>query len=269
MSGIIIAAIVVGATGIGLGFFLTFMGKKFAVEVDDKEEKIRELLPGNNCGACGFPGCDGAATAIAKGDAAPNICPVGGPTVADQISEIVGSSAGAAEVKTAFVMCAGTCDKAKDIYDYDGVKSCLAASSAPGGGGKGCSFGCKGFGDCVAVCDFDAIHIVDGIAVVDRDKCVFCGACVKACPQRLIELIPVKRTAAVECNSRDMGKDVMAVCQAGCIGCRICEKECPIPDGAIHVDKNIAKVDYGKCVGCGKCAAKCPKKVIKMFTVKK
>ena len=205
MSGIIIAAIVVGATGIGLGFFLTFMGKKFAVEVDEKEEKIRELLPGNNCGACGFPGCDGAATAIAKGDAAPNICPVGGPTVADQISEIVGSSAGAAEVKTAFVMCAGTCDKAKDIYDYDGVKSCLAASSAPGGGGKGCSFGCKGFGDCVAVCDFDAI----------------------------------------------------------------CEKECPIPDGAIHVDKNIAKVDYGKCVGCGKCAAKCPKKVIKMFTVKK
>ena len=108
------------------------MGKKFAVEVDEKEEQIRALLPGNNCGACGFPGCDGAAAAIAKGDAAPNICPVGGPAIAEQIGEITGGSAEAAEVKTAFVMCAGTCDKAKDLYEYDGVKSCLAAGSAPG-----------------------------------------------------------------------------------------------------------------------------------------
>lgn len=269
MSGVIIAAIVVGAAGIGLGFFLAFMSKKFAVEVDEREEQVRELLPGNNCGACGYPGCDGAAVAMCKGEAPVTACPVGGPSVADQIAAILGGSAGATEKKVAFVKCAGDCDKAKDLYDYDGVKTCAIVSSVPGGGAKGCSYGCRGFGDCVEACDFDAIHIVNGIAVVDREKCVACEACVKACPKNLIEMIPYKRTAAVSCYSNDSAKDVMAVCKAGCIGCKICEKECPIPDGAIHVEKNLAKVDYKKCVGCGKCAAKCPKKVIEMFAVKK
>lgn len=269
MSGVIIAAIVVGAAGIGLGFFLAFMSKKFAVEVDEREAQVRDLLPGNNCGACGYPGCDGAATAMCKGEAPANACPVGGPGVASAIAEILGGEAGESVKKVAFVKCAGDCDKAKDLYEYSGVKTCAVVSTAPGGGSKGCSYGCRGYGDCVEVCEFDAIHIVNGIAVVDREKCVACEACVKACPKRLIEMIPYKRTAAVNCFSNDAAKDVMAVCKAGCIGCKICEKECPIPDGAIHVEKNLAKVDYAKCVGCGKCAAKCPKKVIEMFGIKK
>ena len=269
MSGVIIAAIIVGAAGIGLGFFLAFMSKKFAVEVDEREVQVREALPGSNCGACGYPGCDGAAAAMVKGEAPTNACPVGGPPVAATIAGILGGEAGESVKMVAYVQCKGDCDKAKDSYDYTGVKSCVIASHAPGGGAKGCSSGCMGYGDCVTACEFDAIHIVNGIAEVDREKCVACSACVKACPKNLIEMIPYKRTAAVGCHSNDGGKDVKAVCKQGCIGCKMCEKACPIPDGAIHVENNLAHVDYGKCVGCGKCATACPVKVIEMFQVKK
>ena len=125
----------------------------------------------------------------------------------------------------------------------------------PGGGSKACSFGCDGFGDCVAVCDFDAIHIVNGIAVVDPEKCTSCGLCVKACPNALIEIIPAKARTKVACASKDFGKDVKSVCSKGCIGCKICEKQCPLPETAIVVTDNVAKIDYDRCVNCGKCAA--------------
>lgn len=259
ITGIIIAAAIVGITGLVIGILLGVAGKAFEIEVDEKEVAIRECLPGNNCGGCGFAGCDSLAKAIAAGDAPANGCPVGGAPVAAKISEIVG---GEVEVikKVAFVKCSGTCDKASDRFKYTGNLSCKEAASTTGGGQKGCSYGCLGFGSCVKACQFDAIHIVNGIAVVDKEKCVACGKCTLECPKHLIELVPYEAEHLVKCNSNDMGKNVKAVCQAGCIGCKMCEKQCEFD--AIHVENNIAKIDYEKCTGCGKCAEKCPCKVI-------
>lgn len=259
ITGILIAATIVGITGLVIGILLGVAGKVFEVEVDEKEIAIRENLPGNNCGGCGYAGCDALAKAIAAGDAPANACPVGGAPVAEKISEIVG---GATEVvkKVAFVKCNGTCDKAKNRFIYTGTQSCKEAASTTGGGQKACTFGCLGFGSCVSACQFDAIHVVDGIAYVDKEKCVACGKCVAECPKKLIELIPYDSKYTVKCNSNDFGKDVKTACQAGCIGCKLCEKQCEFD--AIHVENNIAKIDYEKCTGCGKCAEKCPSKVI-------
>lgn len=257
---IVIAAAVVAAVGILAGILLGLASEKFKVSVDEKEVAVREALPGNNCGGCGFPGCDGLAAAIAKGEADCGACPVGGEEVAAKISAIVGKEASTVKM-VARVKCAGDCNKAGDAYDYVGPKNCKIAANAPGGGPKACSFGCMGYGSCKAVCQFGAISIVDGIAVIDKDKCKACGLCVAECPRHIIEMVPYDAGAFVECNSGDFGKDVKAVCKAGCIGCGICQKNCP--EGAITVEKNLAKVDYDKCTGCGTCKEKCPVKIIK------
>lgn len=257
---IVIAAVVVGAVGAFAGILLGIASEKFKVEVDQKEIKVREVLPGNNCGGCGYPGCDGLAAAIAKGEAKPDACPVGGESVAKQIVEIVGGEADAVR-KLAYVRCAGNCNKAKDVYEYVGPQDCKLAANAPGGGPKGCAFGCLGFGSCVKACPFDAIEIIDGIAVIDKEKCKACGKCVAECPRHIIEMIPYDATTVVECNSKDFGKDVKAVCQVGCIGCGICQKSCP--QGAITVENHLAHVKQEKCNGCGICKEKCPVKIIK------
>ena len=180
--------------------------------------------------------------------------------MAAKIGEIMGVEAGDMEKKVAFVKCAGTCEKASSKYKYFGNEDCVSAVSVPGGGPKACEYGCTGFGSCVKVCDFDAIHIVNGIALVDKEKCVACGKCVDTCPKSLIELVPYSAQHKVACNSKAFGKAVKEVCAAGCIGCKLCVKTCE--DGAISVENNIAHIDYSKCTGCGKCAEKCPAKVI-------
>lgn len=261
ITGILIAALIVGGTGLFIGVFLGVAGKKFAVEVDETEQAILEALPGNNCGGCGYAGCSGLAAAIAKGEAPHNRCPVGGAPVAEKIAAILGTDAGETVRQTAFVKCAGTCGKAKQVYEYTGIEDCVMASQMQNGGSKGCSFGCLGFGNCVKACQFDAIHVVDGIAVVDPEKCKACGSCVSACPKRLIEIVPYEQKHLVQCSSRDKGKDVMSVCSVGCIGCKMCEKVCEF--GAVTVIDNIAHIDPQKCTNCGKCAEKCPKKIIK------
>ena len=257
---IVIAAAVVAAVGIIVGFGLGIFGEAFKVEVDEKELAVREELPGNNCGGCGFAGCDALAKAIAAGQAAVNACPGGGAPVEDKIAAIMGVNAGASVKKVAFVKCKGTCDKAKVQYQYSGIEHCKKASVVPGSGPKACSYGCMGFGSCVKACQFDAIHVEDGIAVVDKEKCVACGACVAACPKALIELVPYEAEHLVQCNSHDKGKDVKAKCDVGCIGCTLCTKQCEFD--AIHMDNNVAVIDYEKCTNCGKCAEKCPVKVI-------
>lgn len=260
MISILIAAAVVGVVGILAGVLLGVASEKFKVEVNETEIKVRELLPGNNCGGCGYPGCDGLAAAIANGEAKSNGCPVGGEEVAKKIAEIVGGDTDSVKL-IAHVKCAGDCNKAQDVYEYIGPKDCKLASNAPGGGPKGCSFGCLGYGSCKKVCQFDAISIVDGIAVIDADKCKSCGMCVLECPRNIIEMVPYDDKAIVNCNSRDFGKDVKAVCSTGCIGCGICQKNCP--EGAITVENHLASVDYSKCTGCGACKEKCPVKIIK------
>ncbi|MCD7982374.1 MAG: RnfABCDGE type electron transport complex subunit B [Clostridiales bacterium] len=260
VQAIIIAAVVVGIVGIVIGIILGIAGEKFKVEVDPNEEAILGVLPGNNCGGCGFAGCSGLAAAIAKGEAEVGSCPVGGAPVAAKIGAIMGQEAGEAVRMTAFVKCAGTCEQAGTDYNYIGEQSCAMVKFISNGGPKSCNHGCMGFGECVAACPFDAIHIQDGIAVVDKESCKACGKCIKACPQELIELIPYDAAHAVRCSSKDMGKVVMKVCKVGCIGCRMCQKVCEA--GAITVENNIAHIDQEKCTGCGKCAEKCPKKII-------
>lgn len=183
ISAILIAAAIVGGTGLFIGIFLGISGKKFAVEVDEREEAILGVLPGNNCGGCGYAGCSGLAAAIVEGSAEVGACPVGGGPVAAQIGEIMGISAGEQVRQTAFVKCGGTCEKAQDQYEYYGIEDCVMASMMQDAGPKGCSYGCMGFGTCVKACPFDAIHILDGIAVVDKEKCKACGKCIAACPK--------------------------------------------------------------------------------------
>ena len=258
--GIVLAAVIVGATGCILGFFLSFSSEKFKVEVDERETAILDVLPGNNCGGCGYAGCSGLAAAIVKGEAPVSGCPVGGDPVAAKVGEIMGQKVEKGVKKVAFVKCSGTCDKAEDKYEYTGVEDCNSMFLVPGSGPKACKYGCMGFGSCVAACPFDAIHIVDGIAKVDPAQCKACGKCVDTCPLKLIELVPYDAAHIVRCSSKDKGKDVMSVCKAGCIGCKLCEKNCEFD--AVHVVDNIAYIDQDKCTGCGVCAEKCPKKVI-------
>ena len=261
MTGLIMAAGVIGAIGIIIGVLLGIASEKFKVEVDEREILVRAELPGNNCGGCGFPGCDGLANAIAAGTAAVNACPVGGAAVAEKIAAIMGVEAGDADKKVAFVKCKGTCDKTRVQYNYFGMDDCRKIAVVPGAGEKACTYGCMGYGSCVKACDFDAIHVIDGVAVVDKEKCVACGKCAAVCPNHLIELVPYSAEHLVQCSSHDKGKDVKAKCDNGCIGCTLCLKQCEFD--AIHMDNNVAVIDYEKCTNCGKCAAKCPAKVIK------
>ncbi len=259
MSAILTATIVIGLVGLLVGIGLVYIGNKFYVEVDEREAAVREVLPGNNCGACGFAGCDAMAAAIAVGDAPANGCPVGGAAVAGKIGAIMGVAVGETERMTAYVRCNGSCEHTSAKNQYIGIRDCRAAALS-GMHPWNCDFGCMGYGSCVKVCPENAIHVKDGVAVVDRERCVGCGLCVKACPKQLIELVPYSQKVVVRCRNTDKGKDVKAACGVGCIGCRLCTKQCGT--GAITVEDNLARIDYSLCTNCGNCAAKCPQSTI-------
>ena len=259
MQIIIITTLVIAVVGAIVGAGLVYTGKKFYVEVDEREAAVRECLPGNNCGACGYAGCDAMAGAIAKGEAPVNGCPVGGAPVAEKIGEIMGTSADATERNVAFVRCKGSCEVTHNQGNYVGIQDCRSAVLS-GLNVTECGYGCLGFGSCVQVCPQNAIRVVDGVAIVNRLRCVGCGLCVKACPRGLIELVPESKHVAVQCSNRDRGPMVKKVCSAGCIGCMLCVKQCE--SKAITVENNLAHVNYAECVQCGKCVEKCPAKVI-------
>ncbi len=252
---------VVSLAGLGLlfGILITFASKKFEVEKDDRVEKLLEILPNGNCGGCGFAGCQAYAQAIVDGSAEPNLCSACSSEASAKIGEILGIKIEEKEPVTAYVMCCGNSENTTAKYEYDGSSNCISAARVSGGF-KSCSYACLGFGNCVDACKFDAMHIENGIASVDLEKCGGCGACVKACPKGLVQLVPKAAKYVVKCSSKDKGVDTKNNCKAGCIGCRICEKNCP--SDAIHVVDNVAVIDYGKCTSCGICAEKCPKHII-------
>ena len=262
MDTIAITTLVITVIGILVGAGLVFAGRKFHVEIDEREGAVRGCLPGNNCGACGFAGCDALAAAIAKGEAEVNACPVGGAPAAEKIAAIMGVEAGVTERNTAFVRCAGTCDVTKNQGNYVGVKDCRSAVLS-GLNLTECAYGCLGFGSCTEVCPENAIRCENGVALVDRSRCVGCGLCVKACPRGLITLIPAANRIAVRCSNRDRGPMVKKVCSAGCIGCMLCTKQCET--GSVTVTANLASIDYGTCTQCGKCAEKCPVGIITQY----
>ena len=260
MEGILYPTLVMGGLGVIFGALLAFASEKFYVAVDERQSKIREILPGANCGGCGYPGCDGYAEACVSGAAQPNKCAAGGPDVAAKIAEILGVTAEAAEPMVAFVKCHGTYDKTVKDCVYMGFDDCRSAAVVPGKGPASCTYGCLGFGTCVKVCQFDAIHVKDGVAVVDREKCVGCGTCAAECPRGVIALVPKKSKVQVGCSNPLKGPFVKKVCSTGCIGCTLCVKACP--KQAISMQGNLAVIDPALCVNCGLCVSKCPAKAI-------
>lgn len=257
MNPIVIAAIIVSATGLLLGLGLAIASKVMAVPVDETAQAIEEVLPGANCGACGFSGCAGYADALSKGTTSEtNLCAPGGAEVATAVAGVLGVDGGSVVPMAAVVACNGTCENCDTMLDYKGVSSCKAAAQLFGGQ-KDCNFGCLGFGDCVDACPYDAIAICNGVARVNPLECRACKICINTCPKGIIELVPLHQTKAVVfCNNKNKGAQTRKECKVGCIGCMKCVKACEYD--AIKVENNCAHVDYDKCVGCGKCVEGCP-----------
>ncbi|MBE6589522.1 MAG: RnfABCDGE type electron transport complex subunit B [Ruminococcaceae bacterium] len=252
---ILIAFGVVSAIGLILAILLALVSHFFAVEEDETVKLLREALPGVNCGACGFKGCDDYAAALAEGRAKPNLCVPGAESTAKQIGEILNVAVEPPKDVVAFVHCNGNCDATSKKAEYRGISTCRAASAIYGGP-NACSYGCLGLGDCAAACPAGAICMKDGIAHVDTSRCLGCALCVATCPKKVISMVPQEAATVVMCNSRDKGADARKACKNACIGCKKCEKVCP--EGAITVTDNLAKIDYTKCTGCGICAESCP-----------
>ena len=257
---IVYAVVVLGVLGAVFGLVLAIASKVFEVKKDPREEAILSHLAGANCGGCGYPGCGGCAAAILAGDAPVTACAPAGAENAAAIAEIMGMAAPTGERQVAFVRCTGGVN-AKKRYDYVGVKDCLSATKVAAGPLE-CQFGCLGYGSCVTACQFGAISIGEnGTAIVDPEKCTNCGACMKACPRKLIVSVPANpKKVHVTCANLEKGKAAMNVCSVSCIGCGLCERTCKFD--AIHVVNNVAVIDYDKCKGCTMCAKKCPANAI-------
>ena len=247
--------------GVLAAIVLYFVAQKFRVEEDPRIDCVEKMLPGANCGGCGFAGCRGMAEALVKrDDISALFCPVGGGDTMKAVAAYLGKAAAEKEPQVATVRCGGTCDKRPRTNRYDGASSC-AVSASLYAGDTGCSFGCLGFGSCVSACQFGAMSIgPGGTAVVDPDKCTACMACAAACPRHLITSVPVSKKVHVGCANQDKGKAAMSVCSTSCIGCGLCQKECK--KDAIHVENGVAVIDYDKCVGCKLCTKVCPRDAI-------
>ncbi len=262
LTAIGIAVALVGGIGLVCALLLVVADKFMAVKEDDRVQKIRACLPGANCGACGFTGCDGYAKALIETPGTKtNLCIPGSDDVAKQVADILGVKAEDVIEQIAYVHCHGDCTKTSKKQDYAGIKTCAAAKLFFGGDGA-CTYGCLGYGDCAAVCPNDAICIQNGIAHVDSRKCTGCGLCAKTCPNHVIALMPDKVKTVVTCSNKEKGAVASKKCKNACIGCMKCAKNCPVE--AIKVENFLAQIDYGKCINCGKCAEICPTHAIKV-----
>ncbi|MDO4938561.1 MAG: RnfABCDGE type electron transport complex subunit B [Lachnospiraceae bacterium] len=257
MNQILIPVIIVSVIGLILGIGLAVSSKLFAVPVNEKQLKIRECLPGVNCGACGFSGCDGYAAALAEGTTTETArCVPGGAEASKAIAAVLGVKAEKASRKTAVVLCQGNQSNVGTKLNYVGADSCRMAVQLFGGP-KDCVYGCLGMGDCIDVCQYNALFICDGVARVNPEACKACGMCVKTCPRGLIEILPYDRQFAyVFCKNKDKGVETRKNCKQGCLACTKCVRVCP--EGAVSITDNHAVIDINKCIGCGKCEEDCP-----------
>ncbi|MBQ7902225.1 MAG: RnfABCDGE type electron transport complex subunit B [Oscillospiraceae bacterium] len=253
--GITSAIMIISGIGIIAAVVLVLAAKFMHVEEDERIGKVVECLPGANCGACGYAGCADYAKAIVEKDAPLNLCIPGGADAAAGAAKVMGKVAGASVSLKAVVACQGfDCNTTKK-YEYQGVSTCAAASKMFAGP-SACAYGCLGFGDCKVACPFGAMEIVNGVALVNQEKCTGCGACTKACPKGIISLIPDDVNPVVLCQNVDKGAQTRKVCSTGCIGCMKCTKVCPT--NAISVENNLARIDQDLCIACMQCASECP-----------
>jgi len=259
MGTLLVSALALGGMGLLLGVVLTYAGIKFKVEEDPRLAEIMDVLPGANCGGCGYPGCGGFAQAVLDGKVRPEACPPGGSKSAEAIGKILGIEVDEVLPQKAFIRCTGSDSLSRSLYIYDGMDRCGAAVQLSHGGAKACSYGCLGLGSCRAVCVFEAIDIEDGLAKIN-EKCTACGVCVPVCPKKLIVMVPHDSTVHVACNSKEPAKTVREKCDVGCIGCRACIRVCP--HEAILFEDFLATIDYEKCTQCLECAKKCPTRCI-------
>ncbi|MBT8339445.1 MAG: RnfABCDGE type electron transport complex subunit B [Desulfatitalea sp.] len=233
-----------GATMLAMALIVSYIlgwaNKKFAVEIDPRVEAVIEALPGANCGGCGFLGCSDYAVAVVADGADVNKCPVGGDACAAAVAEIMGVEAGASLPFRPIVHCGARLQDRLGRTEYRGESRCASANLVSDV--QGCTYGCLGFGDCARICNYDAIHVIDGLAVVDYDKCIGCGACARVCPRNIITITAFRseRIMAVGCANKDKGKDVMAVCKVGCIGCKACSRK----SNLITIQDNLSVIDY-------------------------
>lgn len=252
------AVLIVTAVGL-LGSIILVLAAQFMfVKEDERAKLVLEILPGANCGACGYAGCADYAKAIAAG-AEVNKCIPGGAKTAAAAASIMGAEVGNVKVQKAIVACQGSYDNTTDKYAYVGIDSC-AACAALFAGSSTCEFGCLGYGDCKAACKFGAIIIENGLARVNPELCTGCGACEKACPKHIILVREESEKPVVLCANKARGALTRKACTAGCIGCKKCEKVCPVQ--AITVTDNVAFIDHEKCTGCRACMNDCPVKAI-------
>lgn len=254
---ILIPTLLVGILGLAFGLMLAFLARKFAVPVNPLVQEVERVLPGANCGACGFPGCSGLAEKIASGEAPVNTCPVGGPRVWAELSRLLGQEGGTWEARRALLLCQGGKGVAQVVAEYGGIPDCRAAHLLPASF-KGCRFGCLGFGNCIRVCPFGAITMdsTTGLPVIDWEKCTGCGKCVTECPRGIIALVPKKDQVTVACVSLDGAREVRKLCSRGCIKCQLCVRTCP--EGAITFENGRIVISREKCTLCGLCVEKCP-----------
>lgn len=264
MNEILFPVLIVAGIGLIAGLGLAIASIVMAVPKDEKAEAIAEMLPGANCGACGYSGCSGYAKALANGEAPVGLCAPGGAGVSKAVSGYLGLADAGVETKVAVVNCLGSYDNTTDKMEYEGIQSCSAAAQLAGGISS-CRYGCMGLGDCLRACQYGAIDICNGMAHIEPSRCKGCSMCVKACPKGLITLVPAKKQAVVLCGNCDRGAMTNKICKVGCIGCMKCQKTCEV--GAIKVDHFNATVDPEKCIGCGKCAEACPRHCITMMEV--
>ncbi len=260
MIEILIAVAILAAIALFCGVLLTVASKYFGIEESELYQNVRDCLPGANCGACGYNGCDGYAKALADGETKnASLCVPGGDGTAKDIAALIGVEAEDIVEKVAYVACNGNCHVTEKRYEYKGIMSCRTANLTYSGD-KMCTYACLGYGDCVKACPENAIDIKDGVAVVDPTKCIGCGICTRECPNGIIHLINDTTRVVVACSNHDKGAVTRKACTNGCIACGKCQKVCP--HGAIVVEDNLATIDYSKCTSCGECVRACPVKCI-------